>query len=291
MDSREQAILKTLLYSSLFDYPLKREEIYNFLIGLKIDKKEFNKILKSSKLPIKSSKGYFFLSGKDDFLEKRQKREKVSLEKLRKAEKIIKTIGMVPTIKLIGISGTLAMKNSEKEDDIDLFIVAEKNLVWLTRFLIVPLLILKGVYRTRGSKNNADKICLNLLLGEEKMRFEDMNLFTAHEIAQLVPVLEKRGTYRKFLEENKWIKDFLPNTSINKKIKFKKQDSIYENVFMILAKILFLEKISRSLQLFYMKGHITKERLENSFIGLHPLDYKSKVLRDFQKGLRKSRLL
>jgi len=290
MDSREQAILKTLLYSNLFDYPLTKEEIYNFLIGLKIDKKQFNKMLKSPRLPIGFSEGYFFLSGKEDSINKRRKKEKISIEKLAKAEKVIKIIKVVPTIKLIGISGTLAMRNSKKEDDIDLFVVSEKNLVWLTRFLLVPLLMLMGVYRTRGSKNNADKICLNFLLGEEKMRFEDANLFTAHEIVQLVPVFEKEGTYKRFLEENEWIKDFLPNLLMDKKIKFKNQNNVYGNIFIFIVKILFLEKIAKNLQLFYMKGHITKERLENSLIGLHPFDYKAKVLRDFQKSLRKFHL-
>jgi len=50
MDSREEAILKTLLYSSLFDYPLKKEEIYNFLIAKKISKNELLKSLNNVKV-------------------------------------------------------------------------------------------------------------------------------------------------------------------------------------------------------------------------------------------------
>lgn len=290
MDSRQQAILKTLLYSSLFDYPLTREEIYNFLIGLKISKKECYQLLKNSKLPIEFDEGFFFLRGKGNSVKKRKRREKISLEKFKKAEKIIKKISLIPTVKLIGISGTLAMLNSEKDDDIDLFIIADKNLVWLTRVLAALLLVFLGVYRTRNSKVNADKICLNLLLDEENLKFKDENLFTAHEIMQLIPIFERGGTYQKFIKQNNWIKKFLPNAMVSTKIKFKNKQNIFGNLFKIIAKTFFLETIARNLQLFYMRGHITKEKLEIGFIGLHPLDYKSQVLRNFQRNLKKFQL-
>jgi hypothetical protein len=287
MDSREEAILKTLLYSNLFDYPLQEEEIYNFLIAKKMDRKEFSTILKSGKIPIDFSEGSFFLKGDRKLVRKRQAREIISLEKLKKAGKIIRKLSLIPTIKLIGISGTLAMKNCEKNNDIDIFVIAESGLTWTTRFLTAGLLSILGVYRNKSSKQYQDKICLNLVLSEDRMLFDKEDLFTAHEIIQLLPVFERGGIYKKFLSTNGWVKKFLPNFQIKHKPVFKKQQNHFDRLFISICKILFLEKILKTLQLFYMRKAITKERLENGFIGLHPFDYKSHVLKKYNAEISK----
>jgi hypothetical protein len=264
MDSREKAILKTLLYSSLFDYPLEKDEIYNFLIAEKITQKELTQGLKSAKIPIDSSGGFFFLKGNQHLVKIRQAREIISFKKLSKAKRIIRQLSLIPTIKLIGISGTLAMQNCREVDDIDIFVIAQEGLAWTTRFLIAGLLILLGVYRNKNSKHYQDKICLNLVIDESRMLFENKDLFTAHEIAQLLPIFE-RGR--------------------NKAV-FKKRQNLFDSSFVFLCRIIFLEKILRALQFFYMKKAITKERLEEGFIGLHPFDYKSHVLKQYNKKIR-----
>ena len=202
MDNRERAILKTLLYSDFFDYPLKEEEIFKYLItDKKIDKIQVHKVLKQFKIAVESNKNFYFLSGRKSLVKKRINREKISLQKFKKAKKIIKILSLIPTIRLIGISGTLSMRNSEKHDDIDIFVITQENFVWTTRFLLIIFLVLLGVYRTRNSKNYSDKICLNMMLDEGSMKLEK-NLYIAHEISQLVPVFEKDNTYKKFLLEN-----------------------------------------------------------------------------------------
>ena len=287
MDSREEAILKTLLYSSLFDYPLREEEIYNFLIAPKTDRKEFSQALKSSRAFIDFSEGFFFLKGNKKLVRKRQAREIISVEKLKKAEKIISKLSLIPTIKLIGISGTLAMKNCTENDDIDIFVIAQNGLAWTTRFLAASLLIVSGAYRNKNSKLYKDKICLNLVLAEDRMLFDSKDLFTAHEIIQLLPIFERGKTYQEFLNTNKWVKKFLPNFSIKNKAVFKKQQNHFDRFLIFLCKILFLEKILKTLQLFYMRKAITKERLEEGFIGLHPFDYKSHILKKYNEKISK----
>lgn len=287
MDSREEAILKTLLYSNLFDYPLQQEELYNFLIGKKISKSELEKTLSNTKLPISLSDGHYFLKGKQKIVGERMVRAKISLIKLAKAKKIIARLSLIPTVKLIGISGTLAMNNCVKGDDIDIFIIAEKGLTWTTRFLTATLLILLGVYRNKNSKQYRDKICLNLVLDESEMFFKEEDLFTAHEILQLLPVFEKDNTYRKFLAANRWVKNFLPNFTIKHKPALQKQQGVFNKLTIAVLKIIFLEKILKKLQLLYMRKNITKEKLEDNFIGLHPFDYRSYILKKYSQKIAK----
>ena len=164
MGSKKEAILKTLLYSDLFDFPLTEEEIYKFLIFKKIDKDQLSKLLENKNLSIDRLNNFFFLKGRGKIVKERLMKEKFSLEKLEKAKKIIKFLGLIPTIKLIGISGTLAVMNCKKDDDIDIFVIAENKLVWTTRFFTAIMLIFLGVYRNKNSTANNNKICLNLLL-------------------------------------------------------------------------------------------------------------------------------
>ena len=286
MDSRERAILKTLLYSNFFDYPLREEEIYKFLItDQEIGKTEFHKVLNNLKKPVKSSEGFYFLFGKDKLVKTRKDREKISFKKMQKAKKIIKISSFIPTVKLIGISGALSMKNSEKDDDIDIFVITKRGFAWTTRLLMIILLLMFGVYRNRDSKTYSDKICLNMVVDEDNIKFEK-NLYIAHEIAQLIPVFERDNAYNKFLQKNKWIKNFMVNASKNGEVYLKKKSNIINFALIFLFKFFAFETISKFLQLNYMQKHITKETVRDGILRLHPFDYSSYILRIYDKRIK-----
>jgi D-beta-D-heptose 7-phosphate kinase/D-beta-D-heptose 1-phosphate adenosyltransferase len=289
MDNRA-AILKTLLYSEIFNYPLKKEEIYNFLISSqKISKEEVYKTLSLLKEPFKKKNNYFYISNNNSLISERQSKEMKSNKKIRRAKKIIKIISIIPTIKFIGISGALSMKNSGENDDIDIFIISKKDFTWTTRFLVAIFLNFLGSYRTRNSINFADKICLNMILDENSMYFRNkkQNLYIAHEIMQIIPVFNKDKTFEKFIEINNWTNNFLANATVKKNYYInKKQNTILELLIIVLFKILFVEKILRFLQFTYMKKHISKETVLNNYLGFHPFDYETYVLKNYRNKLK-----
>lgn len=289
MDSRA-AILKTLLYSEIFNYPLKKEEIYNFLISSKkINKHDVYKALDSLKEILKKRDNYFYLSENAIDIGKRKIKEDIGIGKIKKAKKIIKKISIIPTIKFIGISGALSMKNSEINDDIDIFIISERGLTWTTRFLVVIFLNILGVYRKKDSINFADKICLNMILDEDSMYFKNkkQNLYVAHEIAQMLPIFNKDKTFEKFIKANDWINNFLPNINIQKKYYInKKQNTILDLVIILSFKLLFIEKILRYMQFIYMRKHISKEIVLNNYLGFHPFDYETYILKEYRNKIK-----
>lgn len=292
MDSRQQSILKTLLYADIFNYPLTKQEIYNFLISdKKIEKETIFKLLKNSKSFVAHKENYFFIKGKDHLIKKRKKREIISIEKLKKAKKIIKKLSLIPTVRFIGISGALSMRNSEAEDDIDIFVIAQKKFVWTTRFLLIIMLLIMGIYRNRNAKKYSDKICLNMIVDENKIYFDksNQNLYLAHEILQLVPIFNRNNTYEKFIKLNKWCNNFLPN-ALSNKIDYIKQNNIII-LFILFFKIIFLENILKFIQLKYMKKHITKEIVKDGFLGFHPFDYKTYVLSTYEKKLQEYKMI
>ena len=63
------------------------------------------------------------------------------------------------------------MDNAGEKDDIDLFVITSKGTLWITRLLLVSLLIFMGQYRGRGKKES-QKVCLNMLIDEVGLKFE-----------------------------------------------------------------------------------------------------------------------
>jgi len=94
------------------------------------------------------------------------------------------------------------MNNVEPQTDIDYLIVTEPGRVWLCRALVVGLV--------RLAARRGDVICPNYFLSEKALDLGEPNLFTAHEIAQMVPLVGVE-TYRRMCDLNSWAAGFLPN--------------------------------------------------------------------------------
>jgi len=291
MGSSKESILKTLLYSDIFDYPLSKEEIWKFLISKnKEDKQSFLKYLNLKNHVFDYKNNFYFIKGRIEIVKKRQEKEKYSLKKIKFAKKIIKKISLIPTVYFIGISGALAMKNSDKDDDIDLFVITAKNSIWTTRLILVIVLNFLRVYRKRNEENVSNKICLNMLVDESSLSFsKDRNdLYTAHEIAQILPIFNKNKTYEKLINSNIWITGFLPNAFSQKPvIPLISKISTINKTINCLLRIPIIEFLARSIQFRYMKKHITKETISNNFLAFHPFDYKQQVLNSYKKKIAK----
>lgn len=213
----EKAILRTLAYADVFDYPLTKEEIWKWLVGKQATgkrQKEVEKRLKENSYllsHISYRQGFYSLKGREKIVALRKKREQYSASKLKLAGKVAGIMRLIPWVKLVGVTGALAMSNSDKGDDIDLLIITSKNRLWLTRGLVVTFLRLAGLYRRPGKIKN--KICPNMFLDEAHLSIpqKERDLFSAHEVCQMKPLWEKRRTYQRYLRANQWSKEFLPN--------------------------------------------------------------------------------
>src|SRR5690349_900789 len=128
MTAMERAILRTIIYSDIFNYPLTKEEIYKYLISEKpISKRSFDEELKKG-TPLRGlafMDGCYFKSNKKRLVNVRNRREKISQKKLLIVRSVCNILQFIPTISFIGISGGLAMENADEKDDIDLFIICK----------------------------------------------------------------------------------------------------------------------------------------------------------------------
>lgn len=224
---------------------------------------------------------FYFLPGREKIVAIRKKRERWSLAKCQKAGKIAGILRLIFWIRLIGVTGSLARNNSDKKDDIDLFIITSQNRIWLTRGLIVLILKVLRVYRQ--PEKITDKICPNMFVAESNLKMEPEDLFIAQEICAVKPIFEKGNTYQKFLQANLWVKKFLPNRSVRNATHSVAGGQQTIGGFLVVD---WLEKGVQSLQMKYMENRRTKETISESLIKFHPQDARRRVLEEYQKKIK-----
>ena len=286
----QREILKTLIYADIFDYPLTLIELEKFLIGrsgigAKTAKKTLLEILTDLK-QIDTDGELYFLKGREKIVRLRKRREGWAKEKWGIAEKTARKLQKLPMIKLIGVTGALAMNNTHEEDDIDLLVVSSVNSLWLTRLLIFLLCPVLGIKRRKpGEKKVKNKICFNLFLDESHLKVRPTNLFLAHEVCQVKPLVNKDKTYERFLWENRWVRDYLPNAiSFNNETMEQSNNGFMASLLHCFIAI--LNQVAFFLQYGYMKPKMTCERVSLHQAFFYPQDLQDKILNRYLDKVR-----
>lgn len=111
-----------------------------------------------------------------------------------------------PFIKMLGVSGSLSNPDSHQHDDIDFFIIAEKDRVWDC----FTLCLLTGWRYCRLINKPRTFLCFNYLIDETQAIAEiENNAATAREYLNLI-ILQGQNTFRRILTQKKEIKKFYP---------------------------------------------------------------------------------
>ncbi len=275
--SPNKALLATLLYSDMFDFPLTLEELYRYVLYRTLSKETIKKILQEMKATIYLKDGYYFLAGRESIVDARKERRHYTKEKIQIVKNIVNKLSKIPTIMLIGLSGSVAMNNAKKKDDIDVFIITKSDSVWITRLLVVCLLFLVGKKRKRIVVSEANTICANMFVDVNSLSFDadQHNLYLAQEIVHMQPLFVRNSMDEIFLQQNSWVKKFLPHTMVScKKFGyFKKRIGI----------IPMIERVAKTIQLLYMRKHITSEIVTDHILSFHPENKEHMILAMFEK--------
>ena len=262
--------ISSLIYHDIFDYPLTPLELINWTAGEKV-------VFKNTEdIKISTKNGFLFLDGKEGCTLKRLMRKRVSKRKIEKAKKAAKILSFLPSLKMIGVTGALAMNNANEESDIDFLLVTSKGALWTTRLLILAVLRMFGIPRRKyGDKRTKDRLCLNIWLDESDLAWnkKSRNIFTAHEISQIIPILNKNSVYEKLLSVNSWITDYWPNAT-NARAGREKTKSKQKRNGPVTR---LIELLARDMQYKYMKKKITRETVTSTRALFHPVDWASVI--------------
>ena len=198
----QQAILQTLVYGDLFNYPLSPDEIVRYLT-VPAPHEVVRDLLEAGTREglFQRANGYFTLAGRLDLVPLRERREQIARTKWATAERYARWIARMPFVRMIAVTGTLAVRNVEADDDIDLFIVTAPGRLWLCRAFVI---LVVRVAALRG-----EELCPNYFLSERELKLEERNFFNARELAQMIP-LYGDDTYQQIWSLNGWVKEYLP---------------------------------------------------------------------------------
>lgn len=286
----EKAILKTLIYYDIFNFPLKAWEIHKWLIGssasLKQVEKKLNKLSKDSKLSVAGD--YYFLPHRKSLVKQRLTKEKVSKAHLQTASRVANLFKIIPWVKLVGVSGSLSVMGSGPKDDIDLFIITSSNRIWLSRFLIIILTSLTGLRRKRREKilEANGKLCINLILEKGNLEQKNKNIYVGHEVLQMRLLWQRDQVYSEFLHTNSWAFKFLPNWKSSIIENQKPKSMLRKNIeTQKLGLIDWLENAAKNLQLKIMGTPDKSERIESGALYFHPEDKGINILEQYKKRI------
>jgi predicted nucleotidyltransferase len=152
------------------------------------------------------------LKGQEHLFSERVLRKKVSEKYHRMARTFAgELIRRSRNVELIAVCGSAAYESATDSDDIDIFIIAKENRMWLTFF---KALLLARVFRIKASINNekAD-FCLSYM--QDKKHFEKeivrhKTALFAREFLSLY-VIKGEDYYKTLLRRARWIHDVFPN--------------------------------------------------------------------------------
>lgn len=294
----KEATMEVVAFFDLFSFPLTINEILKYL-KIKSDYlavlDEVESLVKADILNTKE--GLYFLLSKDRYVEERKRRYNYSDRKFKIALKVSRFFRFVPWTRMIAVANLIGRDNLRNEGDIDIFIISDKNRLWLTRFFSV---LIAKFLNLRPQKNNSkDKICLSFFVSEEgmdlaKIKSGEGDKYFDYWLLNLAPVYSRDKIFEKFMHANKKITENYPNyffqeISYRRKIK-NLENTFYKNIW----ELIFggLEKNIKKFQLKIMPRALKRLIPENKgvivsdkVLKLHLSDRREEFMQKYNKNI------
>ena len=204
MTPNEIAIARSVIYASLFDYPLTLDQLHHALLESDQSPSEILATYGSSerlKRVIGFRDGFFFPAGRDELVGERRQREARSRAFLQRYRSLLRLICAVPFTRMVALSGSIAHLNLERGGDLDLFIVTRGRHVWTVA--VTVLVLTKCLGRRRI-------VCANLILADSRLALGQQDLFTANQVIHLKPIVGD-DLLDDFLAANPFVRRLYPN--------------------------------------------------------------------------------
>ena len=201
----QRAIVQTVAYVDGFDYPLTAAEIHRYLIGIPADLNWIEYLLQQETLVPKQLHhydNYYMLPGRQAMVRIRQQREQIAQQLWPQALHYGRLLAQLPFVRMVGVTGSLAVNNTDTDADLDYLLVTENGHLWTSRAL--SLLVVKLAAR------RDIVVCPNYFISQRALDMGDHSLYMAHEVIQMIP-LSGMLIYERFRQVNRWTEQFLPN--------------------------------------------------------------------------------
>ncbi len=307
MHSLQQSMLMSLAYTSQFEYPLTPQELYTRLISSKsisVDQYQaaLLTLISQNYIQLISVEQQEFLvlkNAQQNYARTqtttRLQRQAFSAKKWQEIIPIITFLQFLPGISGVLITGSLAMNNATKNDDVDFLIITKPHMLWILRPLVVGYSWIFGKRRS-WQKEEKNSWCFNLWLDENhlQMPLQSRSIYTAYELYQAKWLVGMPQLVASYYTQNSWAGTLLPQYSLQvaaQTIAALRQNShVVLSLFTPLATLLsyLLAPFNVLLflfQHFYMLPHKTTERVGYGYAFFHPRNTKQLIFTRWKEAL------
>ena len=290
--AEERAVLQSVIYASLFDYPLTLAQLRESLVEVSADEASIAAWCRTSALlqaTVEHRDHLYFPAGRGDLVETRARREALSRELLHRHSPVLQFVAHMPFVRMVALSGSLAHLNADPAADVDLFVITAAKRVWL---VTVAVLLVAKVLGWRR------RLCLNYVISERQMAITPTDLFTANQIIHLLP-LAGYGTYRRFLNANafvsRWYPNFMPRdqgSGIGDRVSgIKDQGSLTLERVLSYGVAQVAERVCRAVYRWHLRRRSAswqssdQVRLEDECLKLHTSSHRAETMARFEAAM------
>src|SRR6266496_291655 len=111
------AVFRALAYADVFEYPLTLEEVYRYLQLKPTSAEDVARTLADESLFTQVG-DYFTLRGRDGIVQTRERRAAVAAKLWSKAANYGRIIAALPFVRMVAVTGSLAMSNTDEGKDV-----------------------------------------------------------------------------------------------------------------------------------------------------------------------------
>ena len=275
----DQAIIRSLAYAHFFRSPLTLARLHRFLItptpvGHTLLGRRLTQLCHRHLINLRSP--LYCLPSFDPQLSKDYKNRLLQVPSyLQSAHRLARFLSLVPSVRLVCLTGSVAACNPKVGDDLDFMIVTSPHTLWLTRLIINPLFTLFfHLRKPRQHHTTPSTTCLNLWLDSDNLLIprSRQSLYAAYELAQAIPLLDRHHTHKHLIAINTpWASKFLANA-------YNDQSQLSSEIPNLKSKILSpLNALAFKLQYLYMKPKMTSEYVTLHQAFFHPYTPLAKI--------------
>lgn len=201
------SVCATVSYADVFDMPIDLKHLHRYLVGSSLSVLETSIAVDDliSKGRLARRDNVVYLAGREVVLDVYDERTERAADMWHDAEAWGQRIGRIPFVRMVAVTGGLAVDSVADHDDIDFFIVTRPHRVWLTRLMIIVL--------GRIAVREGVELCPNFIVSTRALAMDERSMYVARELAQMVVIVgdELCQTVR---HSNDWMFEYLPNATI-----------------------------------------------------------------------------
>jgi len=209
---------------------------------------------------------------------------KIDEKSFEKVKKWAFLMNCVPFLRGCFICNSYAMGISDENSDIDLFVVAKRGRLYITRFFMNFLFKIFGI-RTYKS-DTAGKFCLSFFADEDNLNFTALakrkDFYFAYWIYTLKPIVDRKisggiKVSEKIIGRNFWARDLMgvTNPGLQLDMTFSRDKFVFSSIFRIFFELVlfgfsgvFFESILRRSQLNKIKKRLSRHGVITENVGL-----------------------